>query len=267
MSSTQSAHLLNLPLEIRFIIYESLFETTFESLQGREQKLSHPLISVCKQLRQESLPILMSGFELTLSTMNGQNSVLTHGLDDMDRLSFRPLVTAGRRTLSCLPGTLRSWNHFCNTDMVYLVPLCGQIHIWSSFMNIGVSITPQKNTFPLIRISDPDGKDIEGMNDLMSDTLGMVTPLTAWLLKQKLHEALTEWTCLCSTIPMSVDVVNKIVRELDHILFRALRCDKHERSIEWYFSVRRLVRRGIVDGANWRETLLAGLRSEWHGRG
>ncbi|CAD0083405.1 unnamed protein product [Aureobasidium vineae] len=267
MSSTKSAHLLNLPLEIRFVIYECLFETISDSLEGREQKLSHPLISVCKQLRQEALPILMSGFELTLSAMSGQNTLNTYGLDNSDRLKFRPLVTANGRILSCLPGILRSWNHFCKSDMVYLVPLCGQIHIWSTFMNIGVTITPQKNASPLLRISDPNGRDIAGMNDSASDSSDGTLSLTIWLLQKTLHKTLADWKSLCSTSPLSVDVVNVIVWELDHILFRAKRCDKYERSSGFFISVNRLAQRGDIHDANWREIVLADLRSKWHGHG
>lgn len=253
MSSNRSTHLLNLPLEIRLIIYEHLFETTSDFFEGREQKLPHPLVSVCKQLRRESLPILMSGFELTLSTTG--------------RLEFRPVVTAGKGITSCLPGVPRSWNRFCNTKMVYLVPLCGQIHIWYPRINIGVTITPQKNTSPRIRVSELDEKDMESMKNLTPDMLDKTSALTAWLLELELRKALAEWKSLCSTMPLSVDVVDQIVRELDCILYRAIRCDRHERSIEWYYSVTRLVRRSELDDANWREVLLADLRRVWHGHG
>ncbi|CAD0095206.1 unnamed protein product [Aureobasidium mustum] len=93
MSLTKPTGLLDLPLEIRFMIYEQLFETSSESLDDREQRLNHPLMAVCKQLRHESQPVLMSGFRLTLSALTRRHLLDTYGFDNSDRLMFQPLVT------------------------------------------------------------------------------------------------------------------------------------------------------------------------------
>ena len=264
MSLSKPTRLLHLPLEIRLMIYEELFETSSESLDDREQRLNHPLIAVCKQLRHESQPVLMSGFRLALSALaRRRHSLDAYGLDISDRLAFHPLVTRQRRVRAYLPGHLRIWADFCKTHMVELVPLCGQIHIWSAYEKIGVTITPQKDASPLIGMSDPDGKSIEGLDDLTSDRLGSSISLTNWLLKRKLHKALDEWKVLCSMSPPSVDIVNQIAQQLEHIVVQAARCNKVERDRRFYYHYHLNTMNLGFPHSGLREALLADLETTW----
>lgn len=108
--------------------------------------------------------------------------------------------------------------------MLDLVPLCGEIYIWSSCRKIGVTITPQKKASPLIRMSDQDGRIIQGLDDLTSDRIGSESSLTNWLLKRQLHKAVINWKVLCSISPLCVDVVNQIAQQLEHIVLQTARC-------------------------------------------
>lgn len=58
MSLVKPAGLMDLPPEVRQIIHRHTFTT--ERAREREQKLPHPLMAVCKNLRHESLQIQMS---------------------------------------------------------------------------------------------------------------------------------------------------------------------------------------------------------------
>lgn len=259
MASVTSTGLLDLPIEIRLMIYEQLFRTTSDTLEDREQRLPHPLMAVCKQLRHESRPVLMSGFQLSLSAFARKRLFDFYNLDISNQLVFRHLVTTQREVQAYLPGFLHSWFDFCRTDMVDLVPMCGQIHIWSSYRRIGVTIIPQKNT---IRMSDSDGRTIEGLEDLASDRIGPSVSVTNWLLKRQLHKALINWKVLCSTSPVSVDVVNQIARQLGHIVVQAARCDRVETIIGIYRDHRNLMKAG-VPYAELRQMVLADLESIW----
>ncbi|KEQ59436.1 uncharacterized protein M437DRAFT_69119 [Aureobasidium melanogenum CBS 110374] len=259
MASVTSTGLLDIPPEIRLMIYAQLFRTTSDTLEEREQRLSHPLVAVCRQLRHESRPVLMSGFQLSLSAFAGKRHFNFYHLDISNQLMFRHLVTTKRKVWAYLPGYLHSWFDFCKTGMVDLVPMCGQIHIWSCYRNIGVTITPRKNT---IRMSDPDGRTIEGLDDLASDKIGPSVSVTNWLLKRQLHKALINWKLLCSTSPISVDVVNQIAQQLEHIVVRAARCDRVETNIGLYRNHRYFLKAG-VPYAELRQMALADLEMIW----
>lgn len=153
MSLTKSTGLLDLPLEIRLMIYEQLFHTSFKSPEDRQQRLTHPLVAVCKRLRHEVQPVLMSGFQLTMAAPTGRRLLDNYGLDNSDQLAFQPLVITERKVRARLPGYLRSWSNFCKTSMVELVPLCGQTYICSGYRKIGLTVIPQKNASPLISLS------------------------------------------------------------------------------------------------------------------
>lgn len=260
MSLTKSTGLVDLPLEIRLMIYEQLLHTFSESLEDRQQILTHPLMAVCKLLRHEVQPVLMSGFQLTMSAFSGQHLLDDYGLDNSDRLEFLPLVTPGPKVRAHLPGSLRSWSNFCKSSMVEVVPLCGQIHIWSGYRKIGVTIIPQKNTSPLISLPDPDGRTIKGLDDLTSDRVGSRRSVTNLLLKRELHKALSSWKLLCSVSLLSVDTVNQIAQQLEHIVVQAARCDNLERNK--LFCYRRMMDMSLPR-ATLEEIVLADLETIW----
>lgn len=260
MSLTKSLGLLDLPLEIRLMIYEQLFNTSSESLEVRQQTLTHPLMAVCKLLRHEVQPVLMSGFRLIMSALGGRHLLDDYGLDNSDRLAFQPLVTTEPKARARLPGYLRSWSNFCKSSMVEVVPLCGQIHIWSGYKKIGVTIIPQKNTSPLISLSDSDGGTIKGLDDLTSDRVGSRRSFTNLLLKRELHKALSSWRLLCTVSPLSIDTVNQIAQQLEHIVVQAARCDNLERNILFYHSKMMDM---SVPRATLEEIVLADLETIW----
>lgn len=260
MSLIKPIGLLDLPLEIRFMIYEQLFETCSKSLDDREQRLPHPLMAVCKQLRHESQPVLMNGFQLSMCALTRR---LDHyRLDHSDQLVIHPLIITERIVRAYIPGYLRSWKDFCKTDLGELVPLCRRIYIWSGYMKIGVLIIPQKNASPLIRMSDSDGSTIEGLDDLTSERVGSYMSVTNLLLKRELHKSFAAWSLLCSTSSLSVDIINQISRQLEHIVVRAARCNEIERDRRLELYLWDVFNSGLPH-ATLKELTLADLETIW----
>lgn len=215
-SRKETANLMSLPVELRLRIFELLFHTAFRTKQQQVHDLPHPLMAVCKDIRNECLPILMRGLNMevraSLPDRPGSNSrkpsrILTsHGIRFV---KFRPIVTFRGHHWDYMDAKAHLWFEFCKTGLPSLIPLCGSITLqtWFKESLIELVITIQ-NQKPLTwNVRSPGTRHFEKIGDT----------LVPQLIKKKAH-----WEENLIKTNLSSEIINILAKDFMFLISRVI---------------------------------------------